>query len=129
MKTRIVLLGLLLLLSSAAFGADVSGVWQVTISSTGPDGTTNQDKGMASLKQTGETITGWVGPDESRQTPVEGTIKENRVILKASPRPERNMTFELTLSGEKLAGTVHLQDLTRTGDDRKGTAEFVKAPK
>jgi hypothetical protein len=124
MKTRIALLSLLLLLSSAAFAADVTGIWQVTISSTAPDGTTNQDKGMASLTQTGETITGWVGPDQSRQTPVEGTIKDNKVILKASPRPERTMTFELTLSGDKLAGSV-----TRTGDDRKGTAEFVKAAK
>lgn len=124
MKTRILLLGLLMLLSSAAFAADVTGMWQITITSTGPDGATSQDKGMASLKQTGETITGWVGPDESRQTPVEGTIKDNKVILKASPRPERTMTFELTLSGEKLVGGI-----TRTGDDRKGTAEFVKAAK
>ena len=124
MKTCTVMLSLLLLLSSAAFAADVTGVWQITISSRGPDGDANQDKGMASLKQSGETITGWIGPDETRQIPVEGTIKDNKVVLKASVRPDRAMTFDLTFNGEKLVGSV-----ARTGDERIGTAEFVKSSK
>jgi hypothetical protein len=123
MKLPVVLLGVLLTLTTAAFAADVTGTWQVIISSTTPDGTVQKDMGMASLKQNGELITGWVGPDESRQTPItEGTIKDNKIIIKASPRPDRTMTFELTINGEKLAGSI-----TRTGDDRKGTAEFVRS--
>jgi hypothetical protein len=123
MKIHIALLGMLMLLSTTAFGADVTGIWQVTISGTGQDGTEQKDTGQASLKQSGDKVTGWVGPNESRQMPiVEGTIKDNKVILKVAPGPDRVMTFELTLNGEKLVGTVG-----RTGDTRTGTVEFVKS--
>jgi hypothetical protein len=63
-----------------------------------------------------------MGPDQNRQNPIsEGTIKDNKVILKISPQPDRTMTFDLTINGEKLVGTVE-----RTGDARKATVEFVK---
>ena len=120
----ILVLTALLVLSSAAFSADLTGTWQVTITGTAPDGTTQKDTGVAILKQAGDSITGSLGPDQTRQNPLtEGTIKNDKVILKASPRPDRIMTFELTVNGEKLVGTV-----TRTGDARQGTVEFVKSP-
>jgi hypothetical protein len=123
MKIRVVLLSAFLLLSSAAFAADVTGNWQITISGTNPDGTVTKDTGIASLKQNGDQVTGTLGPDASRQNPIEGTIKDGKVVLKVMPRPDRTMTFELTISGDKLVGKI-----TRTGDDRIGAVEFVKAP-
>jgi len=113
---------LLLAVSSAAFAADLTGTWQVTITSTGQDGATQTDTGTATLKQTGNSITGSLGPDAARQNPItEGTIKDNKVILKWSPRPDRTVTFEMTLEGNKMTGTAE-----RTGDPRKGTVELVK---
>ena len=61
MNARVALLSGLFLASSApAKAADVTGNWQVTILTS--DGTIN---GKASLKQTGDTATGWVGPSEN----------------------------------------------------------------
>jgi hypothetical protein len=112
----------LFLLSWSAFASDVTGTWQVALMVTAPDGSTQRDTGIAVLKQTGDSITGSMGPDQSRQNPIsEGTIKDNKVILKISPQPDRTMTFDLTINGEKLVGTAE-----RTGDPRKATVEFVK---
>ncbi len=112
-----------LLLSTAALAADITGNWQVTISTTAPDGTLSKDTGIASLQQNGDVVTGSLGPDEARLTPIsEGTVKDNKIIIKISPRPERTMTFELTLSGDKLVGLV-------TRDNRVANVEFVRSPK
>jgi hypothetical protein len=125
MKLLFPLLGALLLLSTAALAADITGNWEVTISHTAPDGTLDKDTGIASLQQKGDVVTGSVGPDETRLTPIsEGTVKDNKIIIKLSPRPERTMTFELTLIGEKLIGIV-----TRTGENQVANAEFVRSVK
>ena len=61
MLERLGLLGVLLALFVApARAADVTGAWSVTISTT--DRTIT---GKASLKQAGETVTGWVRPNEN----------------------------------------------------------------
>ena len=124
MKPKPLILAVLLLLSSAALAADVTGTWQVTIANTAPDGTVQKDTGVAMLKQSGDLITGSVGPNENQLTPIaEGVIKESKITLKASPRPDRTITLELTVTGEKLLGTVE-----RPGDNLKGTVEFVRKP-
>jgi hypothetical protein len=125
MKLLPALLSALLLLSMAALAADITGNWEVTISATAPDGTTNSDSGIASLQQNGNVVTGSVGQDEARLTPIsEGAVKDDKITFKASPRPERTMTFELTIKGEKLVGIV-----TRTGDSRVANVEFVRSVK
>jgi hypothetical protein len=125
MKLRTLLLTTLLLCSTAVVAADLTGTWQITISGTSPDGTVQKDTGLAVLQQNGDGLTGSLGPDETRLSPIsEGSIKDNKIILKASPRPDRTMTFELTVSGEKLVGTV-----SRTGDNRTATVEFVRSVK
>ena len=126
MRLATPLLAFLLSLASVAAAADITGSWQVTIMAPAADGTTQSDTGLALLKQTGESITGSVGQDQNRQNPItDGIIKDNKVTFKVSPRPDRTMTFDLTISGDKLVGTVE-----RSGDLRKGTVEFVKsAPK
>jgi hypothetical protein len=125
MKPGHLLFAAVLLVSSAAFAADVTGSWQITILGTGPDGSVQTDTGIATLKQSGEVVTGTAGPDENRQSPIsEGSLKDNKVVIKISPRPDRTMTFELTISGEKLVGTV-----SRTGESRTANVEFVRTPK
>ena len=122
---RSLLLCLILLMSATAFAADVTGTWVVTLSVTAQDGTARRDFGLAILQQNGNAITGSLGPDESRQNPiVEGTIKDNKITLKVRPQPDRTMTFDLTVSGEKLVGNVE-----RSGSPDKGAVEFVRKDK
>ena len=112
------LLGALLvvLLVAPARAADVTGDWNVTISTT--DGTIT---GKASLKQADETVTGWVGPSEDDPIPVNGTVRGNKLTIKTSPQPGRTVAFDkcdLIVNGDKMAGTI---------DTNKGKIEFVRA--
>ena len=121
-RRALFLAGLLLAVSSGALAADVTGTWQVTITTTGQDGSPQKDTGIALLKQTGDSITGSMGQDAARQNPIsEAIIKDDKVILKVSPRPDRTMTFDLTVNGDKMVGTVE-----RTGYPQKASVEFVK---
>ena len=123
MKVQALLLGASLLLSSAALAADLTGTWQLTITGTDSRGAARSDSGIATLKQSGNQVTGTLGPDEQRQMPIaEGTIKDNKVLMKVVQGPDRTMTFELTINGEKLIGTVE-----RTGMPEKGAVEFVRS--
>ena len=123
-RRALCLAGLLLAVSSGALAADVTGTWQVTMTITREDGSSQKDTGIALLKQTGDSITGSMGQDETRQNPItEAVIKDNKITLKVSPRPDRTMTFDLTIDGDKMVGTVE-----RTGDPRKPAVEFVKRP-
>ena len=115
MMKRVGLLSMLMLASLVAL-ADVTGNWRVTISTS--DGTIT---GKASLKQTGDKITGWVGPDENDPIPITRILKGNKVTLKTSPQPGRTAAFDqcdLTVNGNKMVGTI---------DTNKGKIEFVKS--
>jgi hypothetical protein len=117
MNGRLMLLSMFLLASSAAArAADVTGNWRVTISTS--DGTIS---GMASFKQSGEVVTGWVGPNENDPITIDGILKKNKLTLKTSPRPGRTVAFntcDVTVNGDRMAGTI---------DTDKGTIEFVKS--
>jgi hypothetical protein len=120
MIERLGLLSMLLLTSliAPARAADVTGSWRVTISTS--DGVIT---GKAALKQTGDMITGWVGPDENDPIPVNGILKGNKLTIKTSPQPGRTAAFDkcdLTVDGDKMAGTI---------DTDKGKIEFVRSPK
>ena len=117
MVERLGLVSMLLLasLGATARALDVTGAWDVTISTS--DGTIT---GKASLKQSGASVTGWVGPSESDPIPVDGTLKENRLTIKTSPQPGRTVAFdkcEVTVDGDKMVGTI---------DTAKGKIEFVR---
>jgi hypothetical protein len=118
MIQRLGLLSMLLLASlvAPAQAVDVTGNWRVTISSS--DGTIT---GKASLKQTGDKITGWVGPDENDPIPITGTLKGNKLTIKTSPQPGRTAAFDqcdLTVNGNKMVGTI---------DTNRGKIEFLKS--
>jgi hypothetical protein len=94
---------------------NVTGNWRVTISTS--DG---EITGKAGLKQSEESVTGWVGPSETDPITVTGALKGNKLTLKTFPRPGRNVAFstcELTVDGDKMTGTI---------DTDKGKIEFVR---
>ena len=117
MQTRVLLLTALLLASSALVrAADVTGNWQVTISTS--DGTMT---GKASLKQTGNTVTGWVGPSENDPIPVTGTIEGKKLKITTQPQPGRSVAFnecDLSVEDDKMVGIM---------DSDKGKIEFARS--
>ena len=116
MQARVLLLGALLLSSSALVrAADVTGNWEVTISTS--DGTMT---GKASLKQTGDNVTGWVGPSENDPIPVKGTMEGKKLTIRMQPQPGRSVAFsecDLSVEEDKMAGTM---------DSDKGKIEFAR---
>ena len=116
MNRRVLLLSAVLLASSAPiWAADVTGNWQVTLST--PDGNIT---GKASLKQTGEAVTGWVGPGENDPIPITGTVKGNKLTIKTHPQPGRTVAFnecELSVKDDKMVGNM---------DADKGKIEFAR---
>jgi hypothetical protein len=118
MSRRLELLSLLLLapLAVPARAADVSGKWDVTI--TTPDETLH---GKAAFKQDGENVTGWLGPSEDDPIPITIVLKGDKLIITTHPQVGRNVAFdqcEVTIDGDKMAGTT---------DTDKGKIEFVRA--
>ena len=118
MTEHLGLLGMLLLalLVALARAAAVTGNWQVTISTS--DGTMT---GKASLKQTGNAVTGWVGPDENDPIPVTGSVTGKKLTIKTHPQPGRNVAFDecdLTVNDDKKVGTI---------DTDKGKIEFLRS--
>jgi hypothetical protein len=120
MKTLVFLCVLLFAAAAANVGAaDVTGRWKVTIS-IGDETMT----GMALLKQTGDNVTGSIGPDERNQHPLDGVVKGNLITLTTHPRPGRTVAFDkchLTVDGDKMTGTTE-----RDGSTDRGTIEFVR---
>ncbi len=119
MKRHALLSALLLACSAAPTpAANVTGTWRVTISAG--EGTI---AGMASFKQTGEQVTGWVGPNADNPIPIAGVLKANRLTMKTLPQPGRTVAFDscdLTVNDHKMVGTIV------GGDTGKGTIEFVR---
>ncbi len=115
-RLRSLSLFLLAVMAVPSWAADVTGKWQVTI--TTADG---MIAGKASLNQTGQKITGWVGPDERDPIPVDGAINGDKVTLSTHPQPGRTVAFDrcdLIVSGDKMTGTI---------DTDKGKIEFLRS--
>jgi hypothetical protein len=100
---------------SAVF--DLTGRWRVTIA--GGDGAV---AGVASLTQTEEKVTGWLGPTEDDTTAVSGVLKGDKLTLKTHPKPGFAVPFdtcELTVSADLMTGSIEV-------DGAKRTLEFVR---
>jgi len=120
MTTRLVIVTALLMLcfSGPTEAADVTETWAVTI--TTADG---KITGTASLKQTGDKVTGEIGPSGDATIAIQGVLTANKLTLKTNPRPGRTAAFEtceLTVGDEKMVGSI------QGGDAGKGTIEFVR---
>jgi len=76
---------------------------------------------VASLRQAGHTVTGWVGPSENDPIPITGVIEGDKLTIKTSPQPGRTAAFErcdLTVSRDKMVGSI---------DADKETIQFVRS--
>jgi hypothetical protein len=79
--------------------------------------------GKAALKQTGDKVTGQIGPSGDATIPIEGLLAGDKLTLKTHPQPGRTAAFgscELTVGDEKMIGTI------KGGDVGEGTIEFVR---
>lgn len=117
MIKRVVSLSMLLaLLVAPVRAADVTGKWRVKISTAGGPIT-----GVASFRQNGNAVTGWLGPSENDPIPITGVVKGNKLTIRTSPQPGRTVAFDkcdVTVNRDKMVGTI---------DTDKGTIEFVKS--
>jgi hypothetical protein len=104
---------------AAVAAADVTGNWAVTITTW----TYDKIEGKASLKLTGDKVSGQIGPSEDATILIEGVLTEDKLTLKTKPRPGRTAAFEsceLTVGDERMVGTI------QGGAVGKGTIEFVR---
>jgi hypothetical protein len=98
---------------------DVTGNWQVMISVA--EGTI---VGKGSLSQSGEDVTGWVGPSENDPIPVTGKFEKGRLILKTLPQPGRTVAFdqvEMKVEADTMYGAI------TNGSHGKGTIKFIRS--
>ena len=115
-RPRLLSILMLVLLVTPAWATDVTGTWRVTISTS--EGAIT---GKASLKQSGDTVTGWIGPSEDDPIPVNGTVRGTRLTIKTSPQPGRTVAFDkcdVAIDGDKMTGTI---------DTDKGKIEFARS--
>lgn len=97
-----------LLLSSIALLADVSGKWTGTFDVTGPDGNVQNNTAFLSLKQDGNTLTGTAGPNESEQMSIRaGKIDGNKILFEIALEDGTVIKFDLALADEHIKGTAN----------------------
>lgn len=103
---------------STATAVDVTGRWNVSIV-VGTETIT----GLAMFTQTGDRLSGSMGPNEDNQHPLEGIVDGGRIMLTMRPGPGRSTAFDtssLIVDGERLKGT------TAGGRADQGVIELVR---
>jgi hypothetical protein len=106
------------MLAAQAQQVDVTGAWDVTITTT--DGSVS---GLAILSQDGTRITGMIGAAITDMFPAEGTWDRDKLTILARPRKGRTTAFakcELTGTRERLTGTI---------DTDQGTIVLLRKPR
>ena len=94
---------------SAAWGADMSGDWELTTESPRGERTST-----ISIVQNGDKITVTMGGRGGEMT-CEGTIKENKIewsITRETPRGEFTMTYSGTVEGDTMSGEFEIRERT-----------------
>jgi len=120
---KVVLCGLLCLALAtvmAAADANVAGTWTGTF-------TTEQGEGNSAymiLKQTGTTVTGTAGPDESQQWPMSKIkLAANKVTAEVTSPDGGVYKVEMTFNGDHMTGTVVV---TQGDQTMKGTLDMTR---
>ena len=105
---RKLLLGFVALVA-ALHAADITGTWSGPMKMT-KDGETKDDSAYLVLKQSGNEVSGTIGPNaEQRLTITKGTIDGSKIYIEAVVQGENRMVLKLTLDGEKLVGDLSTQ--------------------
>ncbi len=113
-------------LSAALWAGDVTGTW------SGPlemkrDGETKADSAYLVLKQSGNEVTGTVGPNEEKRRPItKGTAEGDNIYLEAVVEGDNKMVFRLKLDGDKLSGELKAEGATAPPISGKMTLTKVK---
>jgi hypothetical protein len=96
-----------LLLSSIALLADVTGKWTGTFDVTGPDGQVNSQTAYLDLKQDGQTLTGTAGPNESEQMAIRaGKVDGNKILFEVALEEGAVIRFDLLLAEDHIKGNA-----------------------
>ena len=113
-----------MILASATFAADVTGMWNGTFTTLRQDGSMEESKpAFLELKQDGEKVSGKVGQDTDHAFELsEGQVKADVVTMTAA-MPEGTLKITLTLKEGKLEGEVIME---RGGEKRKALLKFAK---
>lgn len=86
--------------------ADVTGTWSGPVEMRKGD-ETKDDSAYLVLKQTGNVITGTIGPNvEKRLEITKGTADGNDVVIEANVEGENKLVLHLKLEGGKLTGDL-----------------------
>jgi hypothetical protein len=108
------------LFALTALAADATGKWSGTFA---PEGD-NPSGAFVVLKQTGTTLTGTAGPDESQQWPIKnGKITGNKITGEVASPEGMVFKLDLTLEGDKIKGDVNA---TRDGQPMKATVDLTR---
>jgi hypothetical protein len=91
---------------ATAAAADVSGKWSGSFKMMRPDGEARDGTALLVLKQTGNEITGTVGPNEGEQHPAKGKIDGDKITLESNDGGVV-IKLDLVLTGERIAGDVN----------------------
>ncbi len=111
-----------LILAASTMAPDLTGKWSGSFKVDGGDHSVPQ---LFLLKQDGPKLTGSGGPDQSEQYPIEnGKVDGDRVNF-AVTTGEWKFTYNLKISGAKLAGELELDGVN---DKRAAKVSLSKEP-
>ncbi|HEV2688877.1 MAG TPA: hypothetical protein VGV35_09990 [Bryobacteraceae bacterium] len=97
----------LLLLSTIALLADVTGKWSGTFDITGPDGSIKSTTAVLNLKQDGNNLSGTAGPNDDQQMTIRaGKVDGSRITFEVAQDDGAAIKFDLLLAEEHIKGTA-----------------------
>ena len=96
---------LVLALAWTALAADVSGKWSGSFTPEGMDAGT----AFLILKQSGTTLGGTAGPDESQQWPITNGKVDGNMLTGVATNPDGvTYKFTLTVDGDRIKGNIEV---------------------
>ena len=99
---------------------NITGKWSGSLEIHKPDGEVDQTTALLILNQSGDTVTGTVGPNEDGQMAIkEGKVVGSEIQLKAEMNNGTPIVFHLHFEGDHLKG-----DLTSETPDGKLTGKL-----
>ena len=99
---------------------NISGKWSGSLEIHKPDGQVDQTTAMLILTQSGDIVTGTIGPNEDGQMPIkDGKVVGSEIQINAEMNNGTSIAFHLHLEGDHLKG-----DLTSDSPDGKVTGKL-----